>query len=222
MLLLNKPLGVSSFKMVYEVKKAICRGTQKKLKIGHAGTLDPLASGLLILCTGQMTKQIGHFQGQTKLYSGAFVLGACRPTDDMESEIEEEFPVDHIDAAILENARVSLLGEQMMRPPIHSAIKVSGRRAYQMAREGMVFKLDPKPILIHFLNIQATAFPEIQFEVSCSKGTYIRSLAAEFGRRVGSGAYLFRLQRDAIGNYKLGDAWDIEDFRNSLNPLNPL
>ncbi len=219
-LLINKPLGFSSFKVVYEAKKAICNISRKDLKIGHAGTLDPLATGLLILCTGRMTKQIESFQNQAKWYSGKLMLGAKRPTDDLESDIDQYFPVDHINEKMMEDVSLSLLGDQLMSPPIHSAIKVQGRRAYQMAREGKVFQLEPKPIMIHQFDIQTSCFPEIYFQVNCSKGTYIRSLAAEFGKRLQSGAYLSQLQRDAIGDYQLKDAWDLNDFKNSLSKLN--
>lgn len=215
-LLVNKPYGFSSFKLVYEVKKAITRGQQQKLKIGHAGTLDPLATGLLILCTGKFTKQISEFQGQIKLYSGKMILGANRPTYDMESEIDAHFETAHINQELMEEIRSGFMGEQMMTPPIHSAIKVQGKRAYQLAREGKEPILEPKPIVIHRFDIDAINFPEIQFIVSCSKGTYIRSLVSEFGKRLHSGAYLSALNRDAIGNYKLEDAWELGSLKNAL------
>lgn len=213
-ILVDKPYGFSSFKLVYEVKKAISRGKDKKLKIGHAGTLDPLATGLLILCTGAFTKQISQFQGLVKLYSGKMVLGASRPTYDLESEIDFNFETSHINVDMMEKTRQSLTGEQMMIPPIHSAIKVNGQRAYQLAREGKEVTLEAKPIVIHEFELETDHFPEIGFKVSCSKGTYIRSLVSEFGKRLQSGAYLSALKRDAIGDYKLEDAWNLNELKN--------
>ena len=215
-ILINKPYGFSSFKLVYEVRKAICKGTDKKLKIGHAGTLDPLATGLLILCAGSMTKKIDQYQGMEKLYSGKIMLGASRPTFDMESEIDFNFETSHISKVMMEEVRIGFLGEQMMIPPIHSAVKVKGQRAYQLARDGKEVSLNPRPIVIHRFDIDTLNFPEIQFEVSCSKGTYIRSLASEFGKRLQSGAYLSALRRDAIGNYRLEDAWDLVKLKGRL------
>ena len=218
-LLVDKPVGFSSFKLVYEVKKAICRGTNQKLKIGHAGTLDPLAAGLLILCTGKLTKQISQFQEMVKQYSGNLILGASRPTCDLESEIDLVFETTHIDDAMMDVVRMGLMGEQMMTPPIHSAVKVKGQRAYQLAREGKEVNLEPKPIIIHQFDIDSAIFPEVQFVVSCSKGTYIRSLVSEFGTRLQSGAYLSFLKRDAIGEFKLENAWKLDDLKNYLNTL---
>ncbi len=215
-LLVDKPAGYSSFKLVHEVKKAISRGQNRKLKIGHAGTLDPLATGLLILCTGKFTKQISRFQGLRKQYSGRMVLGASRPTYDMESDIDTVFETSHITTEMMEAARTGLLGEQMMTPPIHSAIKVNGKRAYHLAREGKEVQLEPKPIVIHHFDLDSSDFPELKFVVSCSKGTYIRSLVSEYGLRLHSGAYLSYLQRDAIGEYMLNDAWKLDELKNYL------
>lgn len=215
-LLVNKPIGFSSFKVVYEIRKAICKGIDRKLKIGHAGTLDPLATGLLILCTGPLTKQIDQYQGMVKLYSGTMLLGATRPTSDLESEIDFHFGTDHITPQMLEDARLSLMGEQLMTPPIHSAVKVKGRRAYQLAREGKEVLLDAKKIVIHRFDIDIENFPEIKFAVSCSKGTYIRSLIYEFGKKLQSGAYLSSLKREAIGTFTLEDAWNLELLQHAL------
>lgn len=218
-LLVDKPYTFSSFQLVYEVKKAIGNQGGKKLKIGHAGTLDPLATGLLILCTGKMTKQIDTFQAQKKTYSGSLVLGASRPTSDMESEINQEWPTDHINPEMIEAARLSLWGQQMMTPPIHSAVKVKGVRAYQLAREGKPVTLNPKPIVIHEFDLNIQDFPTVHFNVSCSKGTYIRSLVTEFGKRLGSAAYLSKLQRDAIGDHQLKDAWTLDELKKILHTL---
>ncbi|MFZ1254895.1 MAG: tRNA pseudouridine(55) synthase TruB [Saprospiraceae bacterium] len=216
-LLVDKPYGYTSFNVVYEIKKAICRESRRKLKIGHAGTLDPLATGLLILCTGKLTKEIDQYQAKIKKYTGALTLGATRPTFDKESEIDQNYEVAHIQKEDMENVRLSFLGEQMMTPPIHSAVKVGGKRAYELARQGKEPILNPKAIIIEDFQIDCQHFPEIHFEVTCSKGTYIRSLASEFGKRLNSGAYLSFLRREAIGEYSVQDAWNLQELKKFLN-----
>lgn len=213
----NKPAGYSSFKLVHQVKKIICRDRDKKLKIGHAGTLDPLATGLLLLCTGRKTKEIEKFQNMVKCYSGTIVVGASRPTHDLESEIDCQYQTSHIHTDLIEEVRSGLTGIQYLSPPVHSAVKINGKRAYELAREGREFTIMPKPMCIHKFEIDTSGFPEIYFEVTCSKGTYIRSLASEFGKRLKSGAYLSALSRDSIGDYTLNDAWSLEQFINMLS-----
>jgi tRNA pseudouridine55 synthase len=215
-LLVDKPLGFSSFKVVHQIKVAIDNAIEKKVKIGHAGTLDPLATGLLILCTGKLTKQINQFQGLVKLYSGKMILGATRPTYDLESEIDFTFDTSHVTDQMMEDVRTNFIGEQMMTPPIHSAVKFKGKRAYELARKGKEVQLESKPICIHRFEIDTKDFPEIQFVVSCSKGTYIRSLVSEFGKRLQCGAYLSALSRDAIGTYTLESAFQLEDLKKLI------
>ncbi len=216
-LLLNKPYGLTSFKVVHEIRSAITRGTGKKLKIGHAGTLDPLASGLLILATGKMTKEIDRFQALTKVYSGRFHLGFTRPSYDMETPIMHSSSLTHITTDQIESVRQQLTGSLMIPPPAHSAIKLAGKRAYQLARQGEELELEPKLMHILQFDLDVHFYPEIKFKVVCSKGTYIRSLAHEFGLRLGCGAYLSALKREAIGQYDIEDAWDFFELKEFLS-----
>jgi len=201
-LLIDKPYGWTSFQAVNKLKWKI-RHLHKlaKLKIGHAGTLDPLATGLLIVCTGKFTKRIEEFQAQEKEYTGTFVLGATTPCYDMEKPVDKEFPTNHItENDILETAK-TFVGEQMQVPPIFSAVKIAGKRAYDYARQAQDVEIKAKPILIKDFEITRIAMPEVDFRIVCSKGTYIRSIARDFGEKLQSGAYLSALRRTRIGGF---------------------
>lgn len=200
-ILIDKPYGWSSFQAVKKVKWLI-----KAKKVGHAGTLDPLATGLLILCTEKKTKDIESIQAQEKEYTGTITVGATTPSYDLETEPNEFFAFDHITTETIENAIPQFLGEISQIPPLFSAIKVDGKRAYTMARNGSDHELKSRIVHIREFEITRIALPEIDFRVSCSKGTYIRSLAYDFGRALGSGAHLSALRRTKIGNYCVEDA----------------
>ena len=201
-LLIDKPYGWTSFQAVNKLKWKI-RHLHKlaKLKIGHAGTLDPLATGLLIVCTGKFTKRIEEFQAQEKEYTGTFVLGATTPCYDMEKPVDKEFPTNHItEETILETAK-TFVGEQMQVPPIFSAVKIAGKRAYDYARQAQDVEIKAKPVFIKEFEITRIAMPEVDFRIVCSKGTYIRSIARDFGEKLQSGAYLSALRRTRIGGF---------------------
>ncbi|MCP9767633.1 tRNA pseudouridine(55) synthase TruB [Lacihabitans sp. LS3-19] len=214
-LLLDKPLTWTSFDVVNKV-----RYTGKFKKVGHAGTLDPLATGLLILCTGKKTKEIDQYQAQEKEYTGKFILGKTTPSSDLETEVDAEFPLEHINADLLEQARIKFLGKISQVPPIFSAIKVKGKRAYESAREGKTVELKAREIEIKLFEINADSFPEISFKVVCTKGTYIRSLARDFGLAVGSGAYLSELRRTKIGDFSVENADSVESFVQKIKDSN--
>lgn len=205
-ILIDKPHGWTSFQALKKVKY----GIQAK-KIGHAGTLDPLATGLLILCTGKMTKQIEGIQAQKKEYTGTFVLGATTPSIDLETEINERFPTDHITPEKIEACRKQFIGDVTQTPPLFSAVKINGRRAYEIARKGGEAEIRSRTIHIYDFEITRIELPEVDFRVSCTKGTYIRSLARDFGEKLNSGAYLTNLRRTAIGEYRVEDALQPKD-----------
>ncbi|MBP6386008.1 MAG: tRNA pseudouridine(55) synthase TruB [Pseudarcicella sp.] len=210
MILIDKPLKWTSFDVVKKLKFA-----GKFKKIGHAGTLDPLATGLLILCTGKMTKQIDTFQGQDKLYTGTLVLGKTTPSIDLETEFDANFEINHITQEMLLDAVKQLTGNIEQVPPIYSAIQVNGKRLYQLARKGygeadVVIK--KREVVVNEFVIESDSFPEIKFSISCSKGTYIRSIVRDFGLLLNSGAYLSELRREKIGDYSVKDALTIEQF----------
>lgn len=206
-LLIDKPLTWSSFQAVNKIKWALKKNLGlKKIKVGHAGTLDPLATGLLIICTGKATKQISELQGQVKEYTGTFLLGSTTPSYDLETEIDQTFPTDHITSEVLERARQQFLGVIDQRPPVFSALKQDGKRLYEHARKGEEVEIPTRKVEILEFEINAEAFPEIAFRAVCSKGTYIRSLAFDFGEAVGSGAHLTSLRRTKIGDYNVDGA----------------
>jgi len=206
-LLINKPLEWTSFDVVRKV-----RGILKLKKVGHAGTLDPLATGLLILCTGKMTKRIEEFQAQEKEYTGKMIIGQTTPSYDLETEPTEAVNYSHVsDKEILAAAKV-FEGEIDQVPPLHSAIKVDGKRAYQLARAGKEAALKSRKVTISVFEITSINLPEVSFKVVCTKGTYIRSLARDFGNELGVGAYLAELCRTRIGNFLLEDAIALEDL----------
>lgn len=211
LLLVNKPLDWTSFDVVNKIKYAL-KADYGKIKIGHAGTLDPKATGLLIICTGAFTKRITELQDLEKVYSGTFCMGATTECYDTERPVNATFPVEHITEALIRETAQSFLGEQEQMPPAHSAIKIGGKTAYNLARKGKEVTLQARPITIYDFEITRIQMPFVSFKVRCTKGTYIRSLAHDFGKRMGSGAYLSALQRDAIGPYTLKDAMELDDL----------
>jgi tRNA pseudouridine55 synthase len=217
-LLIDKPLNWTSFQAVNKIKYALINkvGLPKKFKIGHAGTLDPLASGLLLICTGKFTKKISELQGQAKEYTGTFFIGATTPSYDLETEIDETFPISHIDNELIHETVKQFLGEINQKPPIYSAIKKDGVRLYEHARAGEVVEIEFRKTTIHEFEITRIALPEIDFRVVCSKGTYIRSLAYDFGIALNSGAYLTSLRRTKIGDYQVENAKDVIEFETNL------
>jgi tRNA pseudouridine55 synthase len=222
-LLINKPLTWTSFDVInrfrYFLRKQL--GIQK-IKVGHAGTLDPLADGLLIVCTGRFTKRIDEFQGQEKEYTGTFQLGATTPSFDLEHEIDHEFETTHITEAMILEAALQFTGDIMQVPPQFSAIKIGGKRAYKFARKEKEVKLDARPVNIREFEITRVALPDVDFRISCSKGTYIRSLARDFGEALGSGAHLTALRRTRIGEFKLTDAHELEGLMAELTKLSEM
>ncbi len=215
-LLFDKPETWTSFQVVKLVKTRLKYDCGlKKIKVGHAGTLDPLATGLLIVCTGKKTKEIQDFMGQEKVYEGSLVLGATRPSVDRETEIDQEFPVDHIGSEMIEKVRQSFLGETDQFPPSFSAVKKDGKRAYELAREGKEVDLKSRKVVIKEFGICPMGNNEYAFRVVCSKGTYIRSLVRDFGEKLNSGAWMNTLRRTGIGSYSVQDAIHPKSFAPS-------
>ncbi|GAB3182040.1 tRNA pseudouridine(55) synthase TruB [Telluribacter humicola] len=206
-ILIDKPLTWTSFDVANKLKRAC-----KFKKIGHAGTLDPLATGLLILCTGKKTKQIDTYQAQEKEYTGTLVLGKTTPSIDLETEFDAEYPTNHINVDLLEKARQTLTGTIDQVPPIYSAVRVDGERLYKKARRGETAEIKTRQVTISLFEIDTTRFPEVTFRIVCTKGTYIRSIVRDFGKLVESGAYLSSLCRTRIGEFKLSDAWSLTDY----------
>lgn len=204
-LLVDKPLDWTSFQVVNKLKYTIRHKFKlgKKFKIGHAGTLDPLATGLLIICTGKMTKQIESFQGQEKEYSGTIVVGGTTPSFDLEEEIDKTFPTDGITEEDLQNAATSLTGEITQYPPVFSAVKIDGKRAYERARKGEEVKMNPRLVTISKFDIDTKDFPSVKFSIVCTKGTYIRTIASDFGKALNNGAHLAELRRERIGDFSV-------------------
>jgi tRNA pseudouridine55 synthase len=206
-ILINKPLKWTSFDAVNKLRYIL-----KMKKIGHAGTLDPLATGLLIICTGKFTKRIEEFMGMEKEYTGTFVIGQTTPSYDLETEVSEKKDISKITSGNIQVTTTSLTGKISQLPPMHSAIRVGGKRAYHFARDGKEIKLEPRDVEIKEFEITKINLPEVQFRIVCSKGTYIRSIARDFGITLGVGAYLSELCRTRIGNFKLEDAVSFEDI----------
>jgi len=217
-LLIDKPLNWTSFQAVNKIKYALINkvGLPKKFKIGHAGTLDPLASGLLLICTGKFTKKISELQGQAKEYTGTFFIGATTPSYDLETEIDEKYPITHIDEGLIHETVKQFLGEIDQKPPIYSAIKKDGVRLYEHARAGETIEIESRKTTIHEFEITRIDLPEIDFRVVCSKGTYIRSLAYDFGKALNSGAHLTALRRTKIGDYHVENGTDVIQFEANL------
>jgi tRNA pseudouridine55 synthase len=218
-LLIDKPLNWTSFQVVNKLRWAIRkRFGLKKIKVGHAGTLDPLATGLLIICTGKMTKKISELQAQSKEYTGTFRLGATTPSYDLETEVDKSWPLEHVTEDMIHKAAVHFTGIIQQSPPIYSAVKQGGERLYLKARRGEQVEIKSREVEIHSFEITRIEMPEVDFRVSCSKGTYIRSLAHDFGRHLGSGAHLSRLCRTKSGDFELQQAETIEDFIKRIEP----
>ncbi len=212
-LLVDKPLHWTSFDAVNKLRWNIKqRLGVKKIKVGHAGTLDPLATGLLIICTGKNTKKIDQFIGEDKTYTGTFLLGKTTPSYDLETEYNQEFPIDYITNELIEEVRLSFLGEQQQVPPIFSAKQVDGKRAYDMARAGQEVVLKSNTITIKSFEVDTKRFPEIDFKITCSKGTYIRSIANDFGLKLNAGAALIALRRTASGQFNIEKAKSVDEW----------
>lgn len=214
MLLIDKPLRWTSFDIVKKV-----RGLTRILKVGHAGTLDPLATGLLIVCTGSFTKQIDNYMGMSKEYTGTMVLGATTPTYDLESEPENFKSIEHISNEVIQKAVLPFLGEILQMPPQHSAIKKDGKRLYESARKGIEVKVDPRKVNIISFEITSINLPTIGFKVVCSTGTYIRSLVKDFGDALQVGAYMSSLRRTKIGDFDVANAIQWQDLQVEIESL---
>jgi tRNA pseudouridine55 synthase len=216
-LLIDKPLEWTSFQVVNKLRWHIKqRFGIKKIKVGHAGTLDPLATGLLIICTGKQTKEIHTYQGQVKEYTGTFTIGATTPSYDLETAVDKTFPTEHITEEILQQTTQQFIGDIQQKPPIFSAIKKEGKRLYELARKGETTEIKARTVTITEFEITKVNLPEVTFRVVCSKGTYIRSLAFDFGKALGSGAHLSALRRTKIGNFSVEKASSIDHFIENL------
>lgn len=216
-LLIDKPLTWSSFQAVNKLRWHIKQRFKiKKIKVGHAGTLDPLATGLLIICTGKQTKEIHTYQGQIKEYTGTFTLGATTPSYDLETEIDETFSTEHITEELLKETTKQFIGDIQQKPPIFSAIKKDGKRLYELARKGETTEIKARTVNVSQFEITDINLPNIDVKIVCSKGTYIRSLAYDFGNALNSGGHLSALRRTKIGEFSVENALTIEDFIKSL------
>ena len=216
--LIDKPLGWTSFDIVKKIKSLIrTRYKLKKIKVGHAGTLDPLATGLLIVCTGKFTKRIQEIQGQEKTYTGSITLGGTTASYDLETKIDNDFETTHITRKLIKNTTTKFIGEINQKPPVFSALKKNGERLYLKARRGEKVDLDSRKVSVKSFEITTIEMPKLYFQIKCSKGTYIRSIAHDFGIALKSGAHLSKLCRTAIGDYLLQDAFSISFFEKQLN-----
>ncbi|WP_037317550.1 tRNA pseudouridine(55) synthase TruB [Salegentibacter sp. Hel_I_6] len=216
-LVFDKPLEWTSFQLVNKVRWLIRKSCGiKKIKVGHAGTLDPLATGVLVICTGKFTKKITELQGTEKEYTGTFTLGATTPSYDLETEIDKTFETEHISEENLEEASLQLTGEIEQTPPVYSALKKDGKRLYEYARKGEKIEIKSRPVTIKEFEVDAPRFPEVDFRIVCSKGTYIRSMANDYGIALGSGAYLSALKRTRVGEFVIEDALDLSSFEKLL------
>ncbi|TWO31375.1 tRNA pseudouridine(55) synthase TruB [Seonamhaeicola sediminis] len=220
-LLIDKPLEWTSFQAVNKLRWEIRQTFNiKKIKVGHAGTLDPLATGLLIICTGKKTKEINIYQNQTKEYTGTFVLGSTTPSYDLETEINQYFPTEHITEDLIHDATKQFIGDIEQFPPIFSALKKDGKRLYEFAREGKHVEIKSRTVRISEFEITKILGHDIDFRIVCSKGTYIRSLASDFGKALNSGAHLSALRRTKIGDFNVENAVSIQGFIDSLKDQN--
>ena len=214
--LVDKPYEWSSFDVVKNIKSLFWRTDKTKLKIGHAGTLDPLATGLLVICTGKKTKIIDGFLNDDKAYSGTICLGATRPSFDRETEIDAHFDTSGISEQMIRDTAASFLGEQEQYPPVFSAVKIDGKRAYEKARKGQDVQVRPRIVHISRFDITGIEGNLVHFYVKCTKGTYIRSLASDFGKRLNSGAYLHDLRREQSGDFDVKNAYTMNDLMQLL------
>ena len=217
-LLIDKPKDWTSFDVVNKVRGALrARLGVKKIKVGHAGTLDPMATGLLIVCTGKMTKRIDELQGLPKAYTGTMTMGATTPSMDAETEKDGDYPTAHLTPQLLDTAKAQFVGQISQLPPMYSAVKVKGQRLYKAARAGKVVEREARQVTIYDFDLVRVDLPEVDFFVRCSKGTYIRALAHDLGQAAGSGAYLSALRRTAIGEHELTNAWHLPDLITQLD-----
>lgn len=217
-LLIDKPLGWTSFRVVDHIRWHIRKKLGvKKIKVGHAGTLDPLASGLLIICTGKETKNIESYQAQIKEYTGTIRLGATTPSYDLETEINQTFPTEHLHEDLLISTTQNLTGEILQKPPIFSAKKIDGERAYEAARRGDEVEMSARKVNIETFDLTNINLPDVDFRIVCSKGTYIRSIAHDFGKELNTGGHLTALRRTKIGDFSVANAHSIEAFIELMN-----
>ena len=217
-LLINKPLGWTSFDVVKKIKNLIrTKYSLKKIKVGHAGTLDPLATGLLIVCTGKFTKLISKIQGQEKTYTGTITLGGTTPSYDLETEVDNNYETAHITEELIKASTTHFTGEIDQKPPIFSALKKGGERLYEKARRGETIEIESRKVTVREFTITSIENLEVNFEIKCSKGTYIRSIAHDFGSALNSGGHLSKLCRTSIGEYQLSEAIDVDTFKKLLN-----
>ena len=216
-ILIDKELKWTSFDVVSKLRNSIKKKLDiKKIKVGHAGTLDPLATGLLIICTGKMTKNIENFSKLNKTYNGKITLGSTTPSYDLETKPNVHYPIEHINENMIINTAKKFEGKIFQKPPIFSAVKKDGVRLYKLARKGMDVNIKKREIIINNFTINSINLPEIEFTVTCSKGTYIRSLANDFGKELNSGAHLSELRRTSIGDYLIEDSFKIMDFIRNI------
>ncbi|MFN8323048.1 MAG: tRNA pseudouridine(55) synthase TruB [Chitinophagales bacterium] len=219
-LLIDKPAHWTSFDVVNKLRYTISKKLGERIKVGHAGTLDPLATGLLIICTGKMTKRIDEYSGLDKEYTGTFFIGATTPTYDAEMEPDAFFSVGHLTPALLHEACLGLIGKIEQMPPVYSAIKIDGKAAYKQARKGLDVEMKTRPVEIKEFELTRNELPEVNFRVLCSKGTYIRSLAYDFGKSLNSGAYLKKLCRTRIGEFSLTNSLTLDEAIQQIQEVN--
>ncbi|MGB5204881.1 tRNA pseudouridine(55) synthase TruB [Eudoraea sp.] len=218
LILIDKPLNWSSFQAVNAVKWAIRKRFQlKKIKVGHAGTLDPLASGLLLICAGKFTKRIHEFQGMPKEYEGTITLGSSTPSYDLETEVDNVYPTDHITHELIHKTKALFLGKIAQKPPVFSALKKDGKRMYEYAREGKELEIKARFVEVLEFEILEINLPVLRFRIRCSKGTYIRSIAHDFGKALNSGGHLSSLRRTKIGDYNVNNAIAPANFKEMMN-----
>ncbi len=217
--LIDKPLGWTSTDVVRKINYALRHKGYRKIKVGHAGTLDPLATGVLLICIGKATKRVNELQAERKEYIAEVTLGATTPSYDMEHEVDATYPTDHITREMIEQALEGLCGERLQTPPIYSAKKIEGVRAYELARAGEQVEVRQALINIYQIEILSLEMPRLTIRVSCSKGTYIRSLASEIGAALESGAYLSALRRTQSGGYRVEEGWQLEEFMKNLEAI---
>lgn len=220
-LLLDKPLGWTSFQVVNKLRWAIRQQHNlKNIKVGHAGTLDPLASGLLIICTGKETKNIDAYQAQHKEYTGTITLGATTPSYDLETAIDNTFPTDHLSDNVLKEMTRQFVGDIAQKPPIYSAIKMDGKRLYQLARAGETAQIKERTVHVSAFELTKIRMPDVDFRIACSKGTYIRSMAHDYGAALNNGGHLSALRRTKIGDYHVDNAYSLDAMLDVINSGN--
>ncbi|TZF82773.1 tRNA pseudouridine(55) synthase TruB [Pedobacter sp. BS3] len=216
LLLVNKPYRWTSFDVVGKIRNSF---KPLKLKVGHAGTLDPLATGLLVICTGKFTKKIDEYQAQEKEYTGTMILGATTPSYDMETEIDARFDLSPLSEEAIRQNTANFIGELEQYPPAHSAVKIDGERLYEKARRGETVELKTRPVTVTIFELTRIELPEVDFRVVCSKGTYIRSLVHDFGKALHNGAYLAKLRRTRSGDFHIDDAFEVMELVNHIRQL---